>query len=341
MVATGAPWTRTAALARTVESSGFGGMVFTETGVTPWMSLAAAAAAAPSLQYSTGIAVAFPRSPMVSAQIGWELAANTGGHFRLGLGSQVQAHIERRYSSAFAPPGPRLRDYVMAVRACFAAFAGDAKLAHSGPYYDLSLLPAGWAPPRLPASISAPKIDISAVNPWMLRMAGEVADGVHVHPLHSMPYLNDMVLPSVAEGAAKAGRDIADISLLVPVFTIVGDSPEEQEPLAAYVRQQVAFYGSTKNYAHQFDRLGFEGTSAKLNDRLKAGDMPGMAALITDDMLEHFAVRARWDDLADRLVSRYRGTAERLILYCYERALAGNPSAKDRFAEIAGAVRAA
>ena len=341
MVGAGAPWKQTAELARTVEASGFSGMVFTETGVTPWMSIAAAATAAPSLQYSTGIAVAFPRSPMVSAQIGWELAANTGGRFRLGLGSQVQAHIERRYGSEFGPPGPRLRDYVLAVRACFAAFAGEAKLNHAGPYYSLSLLPATWAPAKLPAGVSAPKIDISAVNPWMLRMAGEVADGIHVHPLHSIPYLNESVLPCVAEGTAKTNRNISDVSLLIPVFTIVGDTPEERAPLAAYVRQQIAFYGSTKNYAHQFERLGFEGTSAKLNDRLKAGDMAAMSALITDEMLEHFAVTTRWDDLAGALVSRYKSTADRLILYCYDRAVATNPVAKDRFVEVAAAVKAA
>ena len=341
MTGAGAPWTKTAALARQVEAGGFSGMVFTETSSTPWMSIAAAATAAPRLQFATGIAVAFPRSPMVSAAIAWELAANTGGRFRLGLGSQVQAHIERRYGVEFNPPGPRLKDYVEAVRACFAAFSGTAKLAHAGPYYNLSLLPAAWSPGALAEAVAAPKIDISAVNPWMLRMAGEVADGVHVHPLHSMAYLRDMVVPCVAEGTARAGRQITDVSLLIPVFTIVGDTPEERAPTAAYVRQQIAFYGSTKNYAHQFDRLGFEGTSARLNERMKAGDMVAMAALITDEMLEHFAVTARWDELADKLVTRYRGTAERLILYCYDRTVATHPGATDKFAEIARAVRAA
>src|SRR5690242_11617981 len=129
-------WETAGDLARRVERAGFSGMVFTETGQTPWMSIAAAATAAPSLTYSTGIAVAFPMSPMIAASLAWELAGNTGGRFRLGLGSQVKAHIERRYGMAFDPPGPRLRDYVLAVKDTLAAFRGDGKLAHNGPYYE-------------------------------------------------------------------------------------------------------------------------------------------------------------------------------------------------------------
>lgn len=126
-------WADKAALAADLEAAGFSGMLFTETSQVPWMQIAAAATAAPSLDFCTGIAVAFPRSPMVTAAVAWELAENTGGRFRLGLGSQVRAHVERRYSSEFGPPGPRLKDYVEAVRAVFRAFNGDEKLSHDGP----------------------------------------------------------------------------------------------------------------------------------------------------------------------------------------------------------------
>ena len=168
-------WTEAADLARRVEAAGFSGMVFTETGQTPWMSIAAAAAAAPTLTFSTGIAVAFPVSPMIAASIAWELAGNTGGRFRLGLGSQVKAHIERRYGMPFDPPGPRMRDYLLAVKDTLAAFRGEGKLAHDGPYYQLSLLPDQWRPPM--HEYGAIKVDVSAVGPWMTTMAGEVADG--------------------------------------------------------------------------------------------------------------------------------------------------------------------
>ena len=332
-------WGDTAALAEAVEDAGFSGMVFTETTQTPWMSLAAAAMATDRLQLSTGIVVAFARSPMVTAGLAWELADNSGGRFRLGLGSQVRAHVERRYGAAFDPPGPRLRDYVQAVRACFAAFAGEQPLHHDGPFYHLSLLPAAWAPRR--HAYGDIKVDIAAVNPWMCAMAGEVADGIHVHPLHSGTYLRRRLLPAVAEGAARVGRDPDQVELLVPVFAVAGDSPEEQAPLLARARTQIAFYGSTRNYAFQFDDLGFEGTSARLNDRLKAGDVAAMADVISDEMLQHFAVVARWDELADALVARYRGVASRLVMYLTEASIAEDPMALGRWGEVARAVRAA
>lgn len=329
-------WAETAELARSVQAAGFSGMLFTEQTQTPWMSIAAAATAAPALEFSTGIAVAFPRSPMVAAGLAWELAENTEGRFRLGLGSQVRAHVERRYGSEFDPPGPRMRDYVEAVKACFRAFRGEERLAHDGPYYELSLLPAMWAPRR--HAYGDVKVDVSAVGPWMCRMAGEVADGVHVHPFHSLPYLENRLLPAVAEGAGRAGRDPAEVTLTVPVFAVPGDTPEERAPLLERARAQIAFYGSTKNYSFQFDDLGFEGTSARLNEKLKSGDIAGMAATISDEMLEHFALVAPWDEMADRLVERYQGIATRLVMYLAEVSIAEDPSALARWGEVARAL---
>jgi probable F420-dependent oxidoreductase len=332
-------WADAAELARMAEAAGFAGMVFTETGQTPWMSIAAAATAAPSLTYSTGIAVAFPVSPMIAASIAWELAGNTGGRFRLGLGSQVKAHIERRYGVAYDPPGPRMRDYLEAVKAALAAFRGEAQLAHDGPYYRLSLLPAQWRPPR--HEHGDIKVDVSAVGPWMTRMAGAVADGVHVHPLHSMHYLRERLVPAVAAGAAEAGRDPADVDLLIPVFIVPGDTPDERELLAQRARTQIGFYGSTKNYAFQFDDLGFTGTSAVLNERLKAGDMHGLAATISDEMLDTFAIVGPWDEIADRIVDRYGALAERVISYLTHEDITHRPDNIAKWAEVAAAVAAA
>jgi probable F420-dependent oxidoreductase len=335
----GSSWSETAALARTVEAGGWSGLLFTEQGQAPWMSLTAAALAAPRLELSTGIAVAFARSPMVAASMAWELAENTEGKFRLGLGSQVKAHVERRYAAEFDPPGRRLEDYVKAVRACFRAFSGDEPLHHDGPFYRLSLLPAAWAPRR--HAYGDIKIDISAVGPWMCRLAGEVADGVHVHPFHSVAYLRKRLLPALSEGAARVGRSPEDIDLIVPVFAVPGDTPEERSRLLEMARSRIAFYGSTRNYAFQFDDLGFEGTSARLNERLKAGDMEGLAATITDEMLEHFAVVARWDEMASALIERYQGLASRLVMYMGEESLRSDPSTAGRWAELARAVQAA
>jgi probable F420-dependent oxidoreductase len=329
------PWARTAETARAAAAAGLSGMLFTETSTPPWMSLAVAATAAPELELSTGIAVAFPRSPMVSAATAWELAGNTGGRFRLGLGTQVRAHVERRYGAEFDRPGPRLRDYLLAVRACFAAFAGD-DLRYEGEFYRLTLLPHGWRPQ--PHEHGDIKLDISAVGPWMCRMAGEVADGVHVHPLHSVHYLHERLLPAVAEGAARAGRDPGAVELIVPVFVVAGDTPEERAPLLRRAREQIAFYGSTRNYAFQFDDLGFTGTSARLNQLLKAGDLDGMRETITDEMLDSFAVVGRWDEVADLLRARYGGIATRLVTYLAEDSVAADPAAMGRWGEIARAL---
>lgn len=227
-------WDNVGDLARRVEAAGFSGMLFTEGHQVPWMNIAAASLAAPSLHFSTGIAIAFARSPMVSAEIAWELAQNTGGKFRLGLGSQVKAHIERRYASQWDKPAPQMKDYVLAVKACLSAFRREAPLQHDGAYYKMSLLPEQWTPPR--HGHEDVKVDISAVGPIMVRVAGEVADGVHVHPMHSMHYIRNRLLPGVAEGARRAGRDASAIDLIIPVIVAAGDTPEERADMAFHQR---------------------------------------------------------------------------------------------------------
>jgi probable F420-dependent oxidoreductase len=330
-------WAETAEFAQLLEANGFSGMLYTETSEVPWMRIAAAAMAAPSLHFSTGIAVAFPRSPMISAAVAWELAQNTRGRFRLGLGSQVKGHVVRRYSAKFKRPAARMHDYVSAVKACFRAFRGDERLAHDGPYYQLNFLPAAWSPPR--HEFGDIKVDISAVGPVMTKVAGQVADGVHVHPLHSMHYIEQRLLPGVAAGAESAGRSTDDIDLIIPVFAAPGDTPEERARLVQRARTQISFYGSTPNYAFQFDDLGFEGVTPQLGALIRKGDVDAMAALITDEMLEHYAVVCTWDELADRLIERYSGTASRLVMYLAEESIRHDPAAAGKWGEVARAVR--
>ncbi|MEM9620558.1 MAG: TIGR03617 family F420-dependent LLM class oxidoreductase [Pseudomonadota bacterium] len=329
-------WQQSSELAVQLQDAGFSGMLFTETGVTPWMQIAAAAMAAQKLEFSTGIAVAFPRSPMISAQIAWELAMNTRGRFRLGLGSQVKGHVVRRYSAVFDKPAPQMRDYVGAFKACIRAFRGEEKLAHAGPYYNLSYLPAAWSPPR--HDFEDIRVDISAVGPHMCRLAGELCDGIHVHPMHSMPYIENRLLPAVAEGAAKAGRSASAVDLIVPVFAVAGDSPEARLRMLQRAKTQIAFYGSTPNYAFQFDDLGFTGTTQRLGALMKDGNVQGMSELITDEMLSQFAVVARWDDMADQLNERYQSVASRVVTYLTAEDIQRNPENLPRWGEIARAV---
>ena len=321
-------------LARAAERSGFSGIVLTEGGRTAYLSVAAGALVTDRLEWATGIAVAFPRSPMVTAEVGWELAEASQGRFRLGLGTQVRAHIVRRYGADFERPGPRLREYVEAVRACFAAFGGEAALDFHGEFYELTLLNDQWSPG--PIDVPPPPIDVAAVNPWMLRMAGRVADGVHVHPLGQSGYLRTTVQDELAAGATAAGRDVGVLARIVPCFAIVGDSEGEREPYRRATRTQLAFYGSTPNYAFIFDMAGFEGTTARIRACQKEGDIAGMAAIVDDDIVATFAVESTWDGLADAIVDRYQGLADRVVLY-----LAGMAWGRDREAfERMGAVAA-
>lgn len=333
----GRPLRQVSELAADAERAGFSGVVVTETGRSAYLTCAAVALAS-ELHVSTGIAVAFVRSPMVHAQVAWELAEATGGRFRLGLGTQVRAHVERRYGSAFEHPGPRLADYVQAVRACFAAFAGEAPLAYEGPFTKLSLLPAVWSPG--PIAPGAPPIDIAAVNPWMLRMAGELADGVHLHPLTTPAYLESTVVPNLTAGAARAGRDAAALTVIVPCFTAVGDTEEERRPWREMARAQVAFYGSTPNYAFVFEQLGRPDTTPRLRAAQKAGDLAAMAAVIDDDLLGQFVVEASWDDMADALLARYHGQVDRMVLYFASLVWDQDRKALERWGEVARAVSA-
>lgn len=306
------PLAKIGELARQAQDAGFSGLLFTETGRTAYLNAAVASQAAPGLELSTGVAVAFPRSPFVTAATAWELQEATRGRFRLGLGTQVRTHVVRRYGMPFEHPGPRLRDYVLAVKACFAAFR-SGKLDHHGEFYDLDFITPQWSPGLINAP--DPKVDVAAVNPWMLRMAGEVADGVHIHPLGEPGYLRRHALPNVAVGAEKAGRSASDIAVIVPVMTIVGDSDEDLHQQREAVRASMAFYGSTPNYAFIWDEAGFEGTTARIRERQKAGDFAGMAAQITDEHIAAFATESSWDGLAAALTEKYEGIATRLALY--------------------------
>jgi alkanesulfonate monooxygenase SsuD/methylene tetrahydromethanopterin reductase-like flavin-dependent oxidoreductase (luciferase family) len=170
----------------------------------------------------------------------------------------------------------------------------------------------------------------------MLRMAGEVADGVHVHPLGEPGYIARQVMPNVAEGAGKSGRPPSDIAVIVPVMTIVGDSEEERLNERELVRASISFYGSTPNYAFIFDEAGFEGTTARIREKQKAGDFKGMASEITDGHIATFATESTWDRLEDALVDKYEGIATRIVLY---NAL-GDPERFERYGEVAQRISA-
>lgn len=338
-IAMGRPLRDVSALATDVEECGFDGLWFTESGRTAYTGCTAAALAAKHLDIGTAVALAFVRSPMVTAQIAWELADTTEGRFVLGLGTQVKAHIERRYSATFDHPGSRLREYVLALRAIFRAFQGEEKLDFHGDYWSFDLLPATWSPGRM--DYPDVPIYVAAVRPWSARMAGEVADGIHVHPFHSIRYVEEVVLPAIREGADLGGRSPADIKVVCPVMAIIGDTEAERAAAREQTRLRIAFYGSTRTYHGVFDLHGWEGTSDRLHELQRAGDLAGMAATITDDMLDAYSLESTWDGLADALVAKYRGIADRIVMYDASADWSFGSGALDRWRAITTAVSAA
>jgi probable F420-dependent oxidoreductase len=333
----GTPLREFGTLARDAATAGFAGLVITESGRTAYLSAAVAAVEDVDLDLATGVAVAFPRSPMVTAATAWELAQASGGRFRLGLGTQVRAHIERRYSAPFEHPGPRLREYVEAVKACFAGFRGE-RLDYHGEFYEHTLLPAMWSPG--PIDVPDPPVDIAAVNPWMLRMAGSVADGVHVHPLNSPTYHEQTLLPNLETGRGPAG--LTDYTVFVPVFTAAGDTAEERARWRETTRTMVGFYGSTPNYAFVFDQIGRPGTTDALRAAQKSGDPAGMNAVIDDEILDHFIVEGSWDEMPDRVADRMAalsGTDAQPVLYHAGMTYRRDPETFARFGALAAALR--
>jgi probable F420-dependent oxidoreductase len=300
-------------LSRRIASAGFDTLWIPE-GSQPVFSICTAAAlAAPDMGLGTSVAVAFPRSPMLTAQAAWMLAQVTGGRFKVGLGTQVRAHIERRYSAAFAHPGSRIREYVQAMRAIYRAFRREETLSYHGDYYNFSLLPDMWSPG--PMQYDDPPIYLAGVRSQMSRIIGECADGMLVHPLSSVAYLDEIVLPAVADGERKASRAPGSVRLICPVMTAVSDDEAVISQQREKIRARLAFYGSTPGYGVVFDASGWPGVGERLNALQREGDFAAMSKTITDEMVDSLAITSTWDALPQRLLDRYGDRADEIVCY--------------------------
>jgi probable F420-dependent oxidoreductase len=290
------------------------------------------------LTLGTSVALAFTRSPMVTAQIAWDLARGTEGRFVLGLGTQVRAHIERRFGMPFSRPAHRLREYVLALRAIFAAFQGTAPLKFEGEFHSLTLLSDFFSPGPSPFVVP---IHVGGANTGTATVAGEVCDGFHMHPLHSRRYLEKVILPAIGDGLRCSGRERASFTLCVPAFVVVGDTDEEQETMRAQVRRQIAFYGSTPAYRPVFEHHGWADVSAELKTFQQRGDIAGMIGCISEDILDAFATTASWDGLPKQLIDRYDGIADRLMPYSLGDGWSTNPEVGERWQAVATRLRGA
>src|SRR5258707_11710127 len=300
-------------LAQEIESFGFDGLWTTETAHNPFLPMTLAAANTSRISLGTAIAIAFARSPMITAQLAWDLAELSDGRFILGLGTQIKAHITKRFSSTWDSPGPRLREYILALNAIWNTFQRDEPLNFRGEYYTFTLM----TPFFNPGTIKTPTIPIyiAGVNPYLCRLAGELCQGFHVHPLHTARYLKEIIIPNIAEGADNANRTRSDLELACAIFVVTGETEREIDQNKMPVKMQIAFYASTPSYQAVLELHGWQEIAQKLNLLSKQGRWPEMADLITDDMLNEFAVVAPHSQLARRVRDRYDGLLDRIAYY--------------------------
>ncbi len=302
------------AAARDAEQAGFDAVWTLETGDDPFLPLVLAAEHTSRVAMGTAIAVAFPRSPMVTAQIAWDLAGMSRGRFILGLGTQVKGHNERRYSVKWEAPVARLREYVEALRAIFRCWAaGGNQLSYQGRFYNFSLMTPFFTPAAHPFS-NIP-IFIAGVNEKIIQLAGELCDGLHAHPFHSPRYLREFVLPNLEIGMRRAGRTRKDVSIASIAFVIAARDRAEIDRLREEVRRQIAFYASTRTYRIVLETHGWGEVAERLNRRAAKGDWDGMAAEISDEMLDTYSVSGTFDEIGERVRSRYEGLLDRIAFY--------------------------
>ncbi len=296
------------ALACAAEEIGFDCLWTSETQHDPFLPLALVAEHTSRLELGTAIAVAFPRSPTVIAHIAWDLAAQSNGRFILGLGTQVKPHIERRFGMVWESPVAKLRDMILAMRAVWAAWQGDGRVNYRGEFYKITLM----TPFFNPGPIEQPNIPIfiAGVNERLCQLAGELCQGFHVHPFHSAKYIRELVLPNLEKGLSQSNRTRADMQLSSAIFVATDEAEKEM------ARAQISFYASTPTYRTVLEIHGWGETGERLSSMAAHKRWDEMPALITDEMLNEFAVLADdVDSLPAKIKSRYEGLLDRVTFY--------------------------
>lgn len=296
-----------------MEALGYDGLFSTETRSDPFLDLAGPAVETTRPLLGTNLAIAFARSPFVTAVNAWQLQAASKGRFVCGLGTQVKGHIERRFGMTWESPGPKMREYVQALKALFKAFQKEEPLNFRGRFYTHTVITPFFDPG--PIDYPAPPVWIAAVNEYNAETVGLVADGILVHPVNSRRYLEETIFPAVERGLAKSGRSRQELTVSCPVFVVAGKTPEERAVADQFVRSQISFYGSTRTYRRIFEQHGWEDTPVRLHEHMAKMDFAAMAGEITEEMLDAFAIVADPDDVVDRIRQRYQGIADRVYLY--------------------------
>lgn len=305
-------WRTVAPAAQRAEALGFDGLTTPEIANDPFVPLAFAALATERIQLGTAIAVAFPRSPMVVANLAWDLQRESQGRFVLGLGPQVKGHNERRFSVPWSAPVPRLREYVESLRAIWRCWELGEPLDYEGEHYRFTLMTPEFSPPA--TGLPPVPITIAAVGKDMIRLAGRVCDGVRLHGFCTRRYLEQVALPRVVEGLERSGRARERFEVWGGGFIATGRTPDEVAKQVEWCRYRVAFYGSTRSYAPVLSIHGWDDLAAKLHEMSKRGQWRQMAAQIPDDVLHEFAAIAPYDQLVGAVEKRFGGLVDSVAI---------------------------
>src|SRR6516225_6283301 len=317
----GRDWREAAPFATAAETAGFDALMTVELGHDPFTPLALAALATARIELTTSVAIAFPRSPTVLASQAWDLNANSNGRFVLGLGTQVKGHNERRFGIPWGPPAPRLHDYVGALRAVWRCWEAGERLDYQGGHYRLSLMTPDFSPH--PTGLAPPPVTIAAVGRAMLRVAGEVGDGVRLHPLCSRRYLEEVALPRLTDGMRRSGRSRAHFDVFGGGFVVTGLDAESVASGFEQARRRFAFYGSTRSYLPILSLHGLDELGLKLHTMSLAGRWDKMAAEVPDEGVHIFAACGTYDDIARAINHRFGGLADSIEINFSEGTPAG------------------
>jgi len=288
---------------RAAEAAGYDGIRTAEMNHDPFFPLLLAAEHSERLELSTSIAVAFARSPMILANIGHDLNAYSKGRFTLGLGSQIKPHITKRFSMQWGAPAAQMRELVLAMRAIWGNWYQGEPLQFVGKYYQHTLMTPAFTPEN--KDYGPPRVVLAAVGSLMTEVAGEVADGMIIHPFSTVPYIEAVTLPAIERGLARAGRSRADFEISYSNFVVTGRDEQEFEASRQAARERIAFYGSTPAYKGVLESIGVGELQAELNAMSKQGRWKEMGTLISDDILREFAVVGEPKDIAPEMLRRY------------------------------------
>jgi len=305
-------WSEVGPAARAAEAEGHNGVVTMENQHEPFLALAVAGAATETIELHTSVAIAFARTPMAVAEVGWDLAGSTNGRFVVGLGSQVRAHNERRFSVAWTPPAPRMREYVQVLRAIWRCWATGEKPAYEGQHYRFTLMTPNFTPPKI--DCPPPAVTIAAVGPAMLKVAAEECDGVKLHGFCTRKYLTDEIMPRIEAGLEKNGRSRGEYEISGGGFLATGPDDAAVAERFEWVRQRVAFYGSTPAYYPVLAVHGLEDLGLKLNAMVRQGRWSEMAKEVPDDVAHLFAAVGRYDQIVGAITERFGGLTDALTL---------------------------